>query len=357
MALSFNTNGWLELTWGTSPGLPLTLFAYGKTTAIGTRLAVSSGAPNGGDAVLVEVGALSSTGNAFGQHRTPGSSRSAVAASSMATGAWNPIMIHGQTTTPGTTLVHSAASTVVAEASGRTAQTHTRLRVGASANLDTPAAGAMWLGDLGEVGVWKGLTNTEAAAVHAAIVAGALPESQQTAKLVDVWDLQTLSGDGNYVGRVNGTVLQAHGSGITQASTHPISRTTAGPSITTQPSNATVTTPATATFTVAAAATGGGTLSYQWQRSTNSGGSWSNVSTGTGGTTASHTTPATSVTGGNANNADQYRCAVTETGGTNAGTTNSSAAILTVTAASGAIPRLGTSIGRSIGRHHFGIRR
>ena len=107
----------------------------------------------------------------------------------------------------------------------------------------------------------------------------------------------------------------------------------AGPSITTQPSNTTVTAPSTATFTVAASATGGGTLSYQWQRSTNSGGSWSNVSTGTGGTTASYTTAATSVTGGSANNADQYRCAVTETGGTNAGTVNSSAAILTVNAA------------------------
>lgn len=107
----------------------------------------------------------------------------------------------------------------------------------------------------------------------------------------------------------------------------------AGPTISVHPSNQTVTTPATATFGVTAAASGGGTLSYQWQRSTNGGGAWSNVTTGTGGTTNSYTTAATSVSGGNANNADQWRCVVTETGGTNAGTANSNAATLTVNAA------------------------
>ncbi|MEJ1934497.1 hypothetical protein WDZ92_30235, partial [Nostoc sp. NIES-2111] len=105
----------------------------------------------------------------------------------------------------------------------------------------------------------------------------------------------------------------------------------AGPTITTQPSSSTVTAPATASFTVTATASGGGTLSYQWQRLP-SGGSWANVATGTGGTTNSYTTAATSVTGGNHNNADQYRCVVTETGGTNAGSTTSSAATLTVNA-------------------------
>lgn len=107
----------------------------------------------------------------------------------------------------------------------------------------------------------------------------------------------------------------------------------AGPTISVHPANQTVTAPATATFGVTAAATGGGTLSYQWQRSTNSGGSWSNVSTGSGGTTNSYTTAATSVSGGNANNADQWRCVVTETGGTNPGSANSNAATLTVNAA------------------------
>lgn len=100
-----------------------------------------------------------------------------------------------------------------------------------------------------------------------------------------------------------------------------------GPTIDTQPSNQTVTTPATATFTVAAT-TSGGSLTYQWQRSTDAGTTWSNVSTGTGGTTNSYTTPATSVSGGNANNGDEYRCRVSDTNGT----TDSSAATLTVNA-------------------------
>lgn len=101
-------------------------------------------------------------------------------------------------------------------------------------------------------------------------------------------------------------------------------------SITTQPTNVSVTTPATATFTVAAT---GGTPSYtyQWQRSTDSGSNWSNVSTGSGGTTTSYTTAATTVSGGNANNGDQYRCVVTDSAGTPA-TVNSNAATLTVSA-------------------------
>lgn len=97
-----------------------------------------------------------------------------------------------------------------------------------------------------------------------------------------------------------------------------------GPTINTQPSNQTVTAGATATFTVAATASGGGALSYQWQR---------NSVDISGATSASYTTPATTVTGGVANNGDAYRCNVTETGGTNPGTTASSAATLTVNAA------------------------
>lgn len=101
-----------------------------------------------------------------------------------------------------------------------------------------------------------------------------------------------------------------------------------GPTITSQPSNQTVTAGSTATFSVTATSSGGA-LSYQWQRSTNSGGSWSNVSTGTGGTSATYTTATTTVGGGNANNGDQYRCNVTDSNGTTA----TSAASLTVNAA------------------------
>jgi hypothetical protein len=98
------------------------------------------------------------------------------------------------------------------------------------------------------------------------------------------------------------------------------------PSITTQPSNQSVVAGATATFNVAATASGG-SLSYQWQRSTDSGSTWNSVATGTGGTTNAYTTAATTVTGGNANNGDRYRVLVTDSNGT----TTSSSATLTVT--------------------------
>lgn len=132
----------------------------------------------------------------------------------------------------------------------------------------------------------------------------------------------------------NGTyTLVASGTVANGTVGHPVTRSAPGPTISAHPSNQTVTTPTTAAFSVTAAASGGGSLTYQWQRSTNSGGSWSNVSTGTGGTTSSYTTAATTVSGGNANNADQWRCVVTETGGSNPGAVNSNAATLTVNAA------------------------
>jgi hypothetical protein len=118
-----------------------------------------------------------------------------------------------------------------------------------------------------------------------------------------------------------------------------------GPTITVQPSNQTVTAGATAAFGVTATSSGGA-LSYQWQRSINSGGSWSNVSTGTGGTSASYTTAATTVSGGSANNGDQYRCNVTDTNGTTA----TSAASLTVNAAAPVlISATGTATGNTTG--------
>jgi hypothetical protein len=96
----------------------------------------------------------------------------------------------------------------------------------------------------------------------------------------------------------------------------------AAPTITTQPANQTVTTPATATFTVAASGSG---LSYQWQR---------NNADINGATAASHTTPATSVSGGLANSGDTYRCVVTNAGGS----ATSNAATLTVNASADTTP-------------------
>jgi hypothetical protein len=97
--------------------------------------------------------------------------------------------------------------------------------------------------------------------------------------------------------------------------------------ITTPPANTTVCAGATATFNVVAAGT---TPAYQWQESTNGGGSWNNVINGGiygGATTATLTL--TGVTAGM--NANQYRCVVT--GSAPCGVVNTTAGILTVNTA------------------------
>src|SRR5690606_6156922 len=75
------------------------------------------------------------------------------------------------------------------------------------------------------------------------------------------------------------------------------------------------------TFSVTAAGTP--TPTYQWQVSTNGGGTWANVTGGTGATTNSYTTGATSAPMNN----NQYRCVVTNT----CGSTTSTARTLTLT--------------------------
>jgi hypothetical protein len=92
------------------------------------------------------------------------------------------------------------------------------------------------------------------------------------------------------------------------------------PAITASPNNAVVCAGSTASFSVTA--TGAG-LTYQWQVSTNGGTTYNDVSTGSGGTTATYTT-ATTVAGDNNN---KYQCAVS---GTCSPAATSSAAIMTV---------------------------
>ena len=79
------------------------------------------------------------------------------------------------------------------------------------------------------------------------------------------------------------------------------------PSITAHPANASATAGQAATFVVSA--TGGG-LSYQWQRNPGGNTSWADIS---GATSATYTTPATTVSGGTANNNDTYRVIATNT--------------------------------------------
>jgi len=109
------------------------------------------------------------------------------------------------------------------------------------------------------------------------------------------------------------------GTVTSNAATLTVNPTPVVPAFTTQPTNQSVTAPATASFSVIATGTPAPTL--QWQVSTDSGSTWNDIATETGG---SYTTPATTV----ADSGKQYRAVATNS----AGTTNSNAATLTVAA-------------------------
>lgn len=103
--------------------------------------------------------------------------------------------------------------------------------------------------------------------------------------------------------------------------------------ITVQPADQTVFSGATATFGVTATRTGTGTLTYQWQKaeSTNLA-TYANI---TGATSASYTTPATTVAAGaGASDGDKYRVVVSLNGadpvGSNAVTLNVNPAVITI---------------------------
>jgi hypothetical protein len=91
----------------------------------------------------------------------------------------------------------------------------------------------------------------------------------------------------------------------------------------TDPENISVVAPATATFTVVATATPTATLTYQWQVSEDVGDTWTNIS---GATSASYTTPATTVED---DNGKEFRVIVSAVG---AIAVTSTTATLTVTA-------------------------
>ena len=111
----------------------------------------------------------------------------------------------------------------------------------------------------------------------------------------------------------------------TQADDAIASDAAAAITIGTQPANASVAATNTQAFTVAATKTGGGSLTYQWQVSTDGGATFANTTTGTNSTTATYTTAATAA----GDNGNQYRVKVNTTGG--APEVVSNAATLTVT--------------------------
>lgn len=89
------------------------------------------------------------------------------------------------------------------------------------------------------------------------------------------------------------------------------------PAITVQPASQSVEAPSAASFSVTATGTA---LQYQWQRSTDGGATWADV---TGATASTHTTAATTV----AMNNERYRVVITNAGGS----ATSAAAVLSVT--------------------------
>ena len=85
-------------------------------------------------------------------------------------------------------------------------------------------------------------------------------------------------------------------------------------------------------FSVIAALAGAGSLTYQWQVAESTANTvFTNVSRGSGGTTASYTTGVTQVAPSASvdSNGDKYRCVVSSTGSTSV---TSNAVTLTVTA-------------------------
>lgn len=115
----------------------------------------------------------------------------------------------------------------------------------------------------------------------------------------------------------NGTIIVEKGGTVSGSLNDGTTLTT--PSISVQPQNKEVTAGETATFTVEASA-GSETPTYQWQQSTDNGGSWTDIS---GATEASYTISSTTTS----MSGNQYRCVVKSASGVSV---ISSAATLTV---------------------------
>lgn len=127
----------------------------------------------------------------------------------------------------------------------------------------------------------------------------------------------TLSQDGE---RYRVVASNGSGTATSNAARLSVSAAPQAPAITAQPADQSVTAPATASFT--ASASGVPTPTWQWQLSTDGGGSWANL---TGATSATYTTPAT-VTG---DSGKRYRAVATN----GSGSATTAAALLTVSAA------------------------
>jgi len=111
--------------------------------------------------------------------------------------------------------------------------------------------------------------------------------------------------------------------GSVTSNTPMILSVTGSVQITLQPINQSVTAPASANFSVTAS--GISTLTYRWQYSTNSGGTWTSL-LADGGVYTGTQTNALHISNSTGLNGNYYRCIVTATNGT----VNSNAGVLTV---------------------------
>ncbi len=118
------------------------------------------------------------------------------------------------------------------------------------------------------------------------------------------------------------------------------------PTIDTQPQGVSKVSGQTTQLSVSASRTDAGVLSYQWQKSTDGGTSWANVSGGSGGTTATYTTPALSYADPKA----QFRVVVTNTLSGNTAAVASSAATVTVGAPTPVIATSPADVSRDAGQ-------
>ena len=162
----------------------------------------------------------------------------------------------------------------------------------------TPTPTVQWQRNPGGTGSWANVSG----ATSTTLTTGATSVSGGS------WN----SGD-----QVRAVFTNSEGSATSSAATLTVSAAGTAPTITVQPASQTVTAGATATFSVTATGSG---LTYQWRRN------GSNIG---GATSASYTTPATTVSGGSANNGDVYSVVVT---GDTAPAATSANATLTVNA-------------------------
>lgn len=159
--------------------------------------------------------------------------------------------------------------------------------------------------------------------VHGVDTAEVAAERQNGTPVTHAGWVRTTTGTGGRAGRVFQETLVAMGS-IT-GDLEDVVMQDLSIVIGTQPSNASVTAPAAASFTVAATTVPtGGTITYNWQVSTDSGSTWGNAS---GGVYSNNTTATLGISNSTGLNGYQYRVQLSATGAT---TVTSTAATLTV---------------------------